>query len=483
MKKLFSKSFSFVISIVMLISIISTMGITAFASENECYEYHIEEDGVYISATTITDTSLTGLTIPASIDDMPVVGIDDNAFFDTDLEWLSIPESVTVLGNNIVDTTKCVIRYNGSREQWVNIANSAVYNKFVSCADGVIYPAVPTISKIATSYLDMTVSFKLVQADGYQIQYSVYSDFRAYKTINIGNSSCSKRIASLSAKKYYVRMRAYYKINGKNYYSAWSGAKSVTVKGETLTLSATSATTYPKKTYTIKATTNPSGKKVTWTSSNKKVATVDKNGKVTGVKTGTATITCKYVYNKKTIKKTCKITVKNPCISKTSVTVYNSKTTKLAVNGALSKVTWSSSNKKVATVNSSGVVTGIKAGKCTITAKCGGKTYKCTVTVSNRVSEMHACIDFGAVTGIKRAKTVGNNDKTAYIAYYKAADVDKLSDNAVSNYVNAVMKAGFEYYGTYTDDYGYECVLFANDKYGIELSGDNSYLYVMYFKF
>ena len=45
------------------------------------------------------------------------------------------------------------------------------------------------------------------------------------------------------------------------------------------------------------------------------------------------------------------------------------------------KVTYTSSNKKVATVTSKGVVKGIKKGKATITVKCNGITKKFVVTV------------------------------------------------------------------------------------------------------
>ncbi|MBQ9361437.1 MAG: Ig-like domain-containing protein, partial [Lachnospiraceae bacterium] len=48
-------------------------------------------------------------------------------------------------------------------------------------------------------------------------------------------------------------------------------------------------------------------KNVTWKSSNKKVATVDKNGKVKGIKKGTATVTVTTKDGKK--KAVCKVTV------------------------------------------------------------------------------------------------------------------------------------------------------------------------------
>ena len=48
-------------------------------------------------------------------------------------------------------------------------------------------------------------------------------------------------------------------------------------------------------------------------------------------------------------------------------------------------MTWSSSNKKVATVDKSGKVTAVAEGTAKITAKAGDKTATCTVTVENKV--------------------------------------------------------------------------------------------------
>lgn len=60
-----------------------------------------------------------------------------------------------------------------------------------------------------------------------------------------------------------------------------------------------------------------------------------------------------------------------------------SQTYTLKVKGTSKKVKWSSSKKTVATVTSKGKVTAKKAGKAVISAKVAGKTYKCTITVSN----------------------------------------------------------------------------------------------------
>lgn len=69
-------------------------------------------------------------------------------------------------------------------------------------------------------------------------------------------------------------------------------------------------------------------------------------------------------------------------INKKSLSIKVGKTYKLKVKGTKKKVKWSSSNKKVVTVSSKGVVKGKKAGKATVTAKVGKKKYKCKVKVT-----------------------------------------------------------------------------------------------------
>ena len=68
-------------------------------------------------------------------------------------------------------------------------------------------------------------------------------------------------------------------------------------------------------------------------------------------------------------------------INKTKKTLEVGKKYTLKITGTSKKVKWTSSNKKVATVNSKGKVTAKKKGTATITAKVGGKKYKCKITV------------------------------------------------------------------------------------------------------
>lgn len=146
-------------------------------------------------------------------------------------------------------------------------------------------------------------------------------------------------------------------------------------------LNTTSKTLYTKgstKT-TLKVTTNLTDK-ITWKSSNTKVATVNSKGVVTAKAKGTTVITAscgEYEVS-------CKVTVKTPSLklTKTSATVKVGKTTKIAAKATPSgKITYKSSNSKIATVSSKGVVKGKKKGTAKITVTCNGVKKVFTVKV------------------------------------------------------------------------------------------------------
>ena len=150
----------------------------------------------------------------------------------------------------------------------------------------------------------------------------------------------------------------------------------------TVTLNKKTATVYKGKITTLKATvTGADAPKVTFTSSNPKVAVVNKTtGKVTAKAKGSAVITVKCG----DVKVTCKVTVKNPTLTlnKTSASVKVGKTTKITAKAAPSgKVTYKSGNKKIATVSSKGTIKGIKKGTAKITVTCNGVTKTVKVTV------------------------------------------------------------------------------------------------------
>lgn len=91
-----------------------------------------------------------------------------------------------------------------------------------------------SISSVSAKSKGFTVKWKkqATQTTGYQIQYSTSSKFTNAKTVTVGkNSTTSKTISKLSAKKkYYIRIRTYKTVGKAKYYSAWSKAKTVTTK-------------------------------------------------------------------------------------------------------------------------------------------------------------------------------------------------------------------------------------------------------------
>ena len=143
----------------------------------------------------------------------------------------------------------------------------------------------------------------------------------------------------------------------------------------------------------IEATIKPStasNQKISWTSSDKKVAAVDSTGVIKGISEGTATITATTDDGGKTAKiKVTVVTVPVTDIklnkksgsvnagSKLKVTVTISPTDATNQN-----VTWTTSNKKIATVNSQGRIKGIAPGTATITVKTEDGNKKATIKVT-----------------------------------------------------------------------------------------------------
>ena len=140
----------------------------------------------------------------------------------------------------------------------------------------------------------------------------------------------------------------------------------------------------------VKQTYKVSGKIQTVKTSSKKIATVDKTGKITGKKAGTATITITFTNKTKKIYKVKvqKGTVKTSSIrlNKTKVILAKKGKTfrlKVALTPVTSqqKVTYKSSKPKVATITSGGKITAKKKGTTTITVKSGSKKVTCKVIV------------------------------------------------------------------------------------------------------
>lgn len=123
--------------------------------------------------------------------------------------------------------------------------------------------------------------------------------------------------------------------------------------------------------YGCKLNITGTSRKVTWSSTNPQIASVSQSGYVTAKSKGTTTIIAKV--KGKTYK--CNITVNKAA----SMDIYSTRSMKFI--GTTKKVTYTSSDTKIASIDKNGKVTSKKVGTVTITAKINGKKYSCILNV------------------------------------------------------------------------------------------------------
>ena len=266
--------------------------------------------------------------------------------------------------------------------------------------------------------------------------------------------------------------------NGEAKITAKAGDKTATCKVLVSTLA--SGVTLDKTELTLKIEDSPvtltakvtpastSDKSVTWRSSNEKVATVDSNGKITPVGLGetkitaeangyTATCTVKVIelVSSITLDKT-ELSLNASCLPTATLTA-TVKSDPSYVKG----VSWSSGDKKVATVDANGKVTAVGSGTTTITATAYNKSATCKVTVATGgVALSKATVGMVICEhGKAYEATTGNlacgGKKVAVVAYKGAAGTADTSKDA-SGYVGLAIAMA---------DASNGC-LWAADKYG-----------------
>lgn len=204
----------------------------------------------------------------------------------------------------------------------------------------------------------------------------------------ISNVQCTQNGNTLTfiADKFSIYAIAY----KDTYYAPSYPVTGIKVSPDTLTL------TKKDETAQLTAEVTPSyadNKRVTWQSSDEKVATVDENGKVTAVGNGTATITATSVSGSYTA--TVSVTVKIPVeIQKLTIEAEKETLTKIGEstelkvkiepeNADLQKLIWKSDNEKVATTDENGKVTAVGNGtaEITVTTEDGKITASIMITV------------------------------------------------------------------------------------------------------
>lgn len=202
-------------------------------------------------------------------------------------------------------------------------------------------------------------------------------------------------------------------------------------------------------TFTLQVKNRPANTKLTWSSSNKKVATINSLGQITPMNKGTTNIICKITYSDKTtMDLMCSVTVKIPA---TAVKISNVKPVDnvhhimidetydfnrtLTPKNSSFKSYWVIEDTDIATVDSQGVVTGIKKGWTTLYVRSGA-TKKEAMDPTNPIIDSQIIAVDEIVATVKETKKV--DDKTISIEFSEAMNKDSfvtLAGGLVTNNV------------------------------------------------
>ena len=220
------------------------------------------------------------------------------------LSYTSSNKKVATVSSTGKVTAKAV----GTAYITITAKGTSTYNKAVKKVKITVNPKGKSLSSVVSDKNgQFTAKWKKASGiTGYQIRYSTKSSMAGAKTVTVSKASTlSKTVSGLTkGAKYYVQLRTYKTVKGTKYYSSWSAKKTRASMNASLSKTKHSMRYGTSTTLKVK---NTSGKKVKWTTSNKKIATVSSSGKVSAKKTGTCTITATVGKQKLT----CRLTVNN----------------------------------------------------------------------------------------------------------------------------------------------------------------------------
>ena len=247
----------------------------------------------------------------------------------------------------------------------------------------------------------------------------VYYETSSFATVEVGRFS--GEITAKKEGKAVITVHIDQYLNGKNHKDSHeiqidcpvvvsTFASKINVPDKEVTLA-------PTESYEIKPTIEPENeavKTVSYESDNEAVAVVSKTGKITAISAGTANITVTSDDVRKA-STTIKVTVVSPAKEITAASSYSvlaGKTVDLKAtvdkDATIKTLTYQSADEKIATVDKDGIVTGVKAGKTTVTIATtdGSKLEKkVDITVADQITAIKVA-DTNALQNVEIGKTV-----------------------------------------------------------------------------
>ena len=378
------KAISTVLFLAVIFNTYSFTMLNVSAETTEKFSYNIMDNGT-AQITKCYETA-EDITIPQEIDGYSVTGIGDRVFSDcTGLSSVKIPDTVEFIDDDAFLGVSDITIYCSSNTPAHRYTLEKGFNHIILLDKIKLNTTNAILTAGRTKVLRATIT-----PTGNSLLSGKWS-------------SSNSRVATVNSKGVVTaKSRGTATISAKSTDGSIKEAKCRIVVKQPVTkikISKSNAILNVGAKKTLKASVSPNNannKKIKWTLSNKKVLSVNQKGKITAKHRGKAVVYARATDGSNKYKR-CIITVKQPVkkisLSKSglSLKVGEKKKIKATVspnNAENKKVKWTSSNKKVATVDSQGNITALKKGTAEITAisKDTSKVKKsCKVTVKTQI--------------------------------------------------------------------------------------------------
>ena len=394
------------LSAVIIPESVTRIGSSAFENCRKLNNVVIPENVTEIESSTFLDCySLTSIIIPSNVTD-----IDYRAFFCCiNLRSIIIPESVICIEQYVFDGCENLlsIRYTGTKEQWdklnvslIGAKSASVYYKVLSSHEHSYEERIlkkATCIENGSEVVICKICGEYYEKDIPALGHVVVKDMAVAATCTVQGKTEGSHCSICG--KVFVPQRNI-SITAHSW-DTWNVIKAATTskEGEQRRVCNKCGKIESKKIAKLSsvhqtliinrgktATLKPSStwKNIKYSSSNKKVATVDKKGKIKAIAAGTVKITVKSG-SKKAV---CTVTIPGTTAIKgvkSLIAVKKGKSCilkpKLNYVGTADAITYKTSNKKIATVSKTGTIKGRKKGTVIITIKSGKVTKTCKVKV------------------------------------------------------------------------------------------------------